>query len=369
MPAQNFLSSEQVERLQKELRENEFGHVRERILILLLQNDGRTQSEIANFIGCSIRSVAYWSLHGDPDHPESFHNKRDKEHYRKATAQYIDKLLETIDKDPTELGYEFGRWTGERLSTYLEKETGIKLSGSRIREILKAKKYQYIWAKYSLESKQNPEKREAFKEKLAKYLGIAKKDVSKMQIWFWDESGFSMRVIRRKTWGKKGKRKHLTGQRRRGTINVMGCVRDSDRKRICFFVKKGNGDIFYEQLYQLVENLKEEWIEQGNTAEDFQDVKIVIVLDNASYHKRKDVTEKITNDLSNIILEFLPPYSPDLNIIELVWHSCKEYIAHRLFKSTDELKELLDKLLNHGELIIKWNRKIKNKGNNHNNAT
>ncbi|MBD2534230.1 IS630 family transposase, partial [Nostoc flagelliforme FACHB-838] len=50
-------------------------------------------------------------------------------------------------------------------------------------------------------------------------------------------------------------------------------------------------------------------------------------------------------------------------IIELVWHSCKEYIAHRLFKSLDELKSLLDNLLNQGELAIKWHRKIKNKGN------
>jgi len=203
MPAQKFLNPEQVKRLQKELRVSELAHVRERILILLLQNDGRTQVEIADFIGCSVRTVAYWSLHGDPDHLESFNNKRDKEHYRKATPQYIEKLLETIDKDPTELGYEFGRWTAERLSTYLEKETGIKLSGSQIRKILKAKKYEYIWAKYSLESKQDPKKREAFKEKLAKYLGIAKKDASKIQIWFWDESGFSMRVIRRKHGGRK----------------------------------------------------------------------------------------------------------------------------------------------------------------------
>jgi hypothetical protein len=29
------------------------------------------------------------------------------------------------------------------------------------------------------------------------------------------------------------------------------------------------------------------------------------------------------------------------------------------------LKNLLEKLLNQGELIIKWNRNIKNKGNNH----
>ncbi len=65
------------------------------------------------------------------------------------------------------------------------------------------------------------------------------------------------------------------------------------------------------------------------------------------------------------MLEFLPAYSPDFNIIELVWHSCKEYIAHRLFKSVDELKRLLEKLLNQGELVINWQRKIKNKGDIH----
>ncbi|MEH2012235.1 MAG: IS630 family transposase, partial [Nostoc sp.] len=46
-----------------------------------------------------------------------------------------------------------------------------------------------------------------------------------------------------------------------------------------------------------------------------------------------------------------------------VWHSTKEYIAHRLFKSISDLQELLNKLLNQGKLIIKWQRKIKNKGN------
>jgi transposase len=69
--------------------------------------------------------------------------------------------------------------------------------------------------------------------------------------------------------------------------------------------------------------------------------------------------------MPNMSWEFLPLYSPDFNIIELVWHSCKEYIAHRLFQSVDQLRNLLEKLLNQGELIIKWQRKIKNKGNNH----
>lgn len=50
-------------------------------------------------------------------------------------------------------------------------------------------------------------------------------------------------------------------------------------------------------------------------------------------------------------------------MIELVWHSAKEYIANRLFKSIEELEFLLHKLLNEGELIIEWGRKLKNKGN------
>ena len=72
---------------------------------------------------------------------------------------------------------------------------------------------------------------------------------------------------------------------------------------------------------------------------------------------------KIENKLPNIILEYLPEYSPDYNLIELVWHSTKEYVAHRLFKSVQQLETTLDKLLNQGKLQIKWKRKIKNKGN------
>jgi transposase len=367
MPAKNFLGQEQVDKLRKALRESEFPHVRERILILLLQNDGKTQRGIADFIGCSPRTVAYWCMHGDPDKLESLQNQRNQESHRKATPEYIRLLLETVNKEPADLGYEFGRWSGERLATYLAGETGIELSGSQVRRILKQKKYRYIWAKYSLEDKQNPVKRIEFKQRLLKYLEIANQEPKHLQIWFWDESGFSLRVIRRKTWGKKGRRKKLTGKRGKGRVNVMGGIRESDRKRICFFVKKGEGDIFYEQLQQFNELIKNEWISQGNRSEDFhiKGPKIIIILDNASYHKRLDIREKIAQELPNITLEFLPAYSPDLNIIELVWHSCKEYIAHRLFKSVDELKELLEKLLNQGELIIKWNRKVKNKGNKH----
>ena len=174
-PAKNFLTPLQVTQLQQALKESLRAHVRERILIILLQNDGRTQKEIAKFLGCSPRTVAYWCMHGDPDNLSSLHNKREDEHYRKATPEYLELLLKTVEKTPSNLGYEFGRWTAERLATYLTEQTGIELSSSQVRRILKRKKYSYIWAKYDLRDKQDPIERALFQERLSKYARSSKR--------------------------------------------------------------------------------------------------------------------------------------------------------------------------------------------------
>lgn len=105
---------------------------------------------------------------------------------KKATPEYIELLLKTVEQEPEELGYEFGRWTANRLATYLEEKTGIKLSNSQVRRILEKKKYVFLWAKSSLEDKWDKEKRKAFKKKLEEYLKIAKKHPELLQVWFWD---------------------------------------------------------------------------------------------------------------------------------------------------------------------------------------
>ena len=139
MPALGFLNQPQKERLQKLVRVGDCPRLREHALILLLQNDGKTYEEIANFIGCGYRTVAYWCVHGDPDNLDSLRDKREQGNYRKATEEYIELLQRIVEIAPTEFGYEFGRWTAARLSTYLESQTGIKLSGKQISRILQKK--------------------------------------------------------------------------------------------------------------------------------------------------------------------------------------------------------------------------------------
>jgi transposase len=145
----------------------------------------------------------------------------------------------------------------------------------------------------------------------------------------------------------------------------MGGLRFSDKKRVVDFIPTGTGDSFFSVLKELYMEIQYEWAEREINRESFEEIgpKIVIILDNASIHKRKDILEKIKKEMPNIILEFLPEYSPDYNLIELVWHSAKEFIANRLFESIEELESLVHKLLNEGELVINWGRNIKNKGN------
>ena len=126
MPIKNFLSGEEKKYLQDALTTEDRPEVRERILIFLLENDGKNYQEIADFLGCSPKTVAYWAVHGSPNNLDTLQDKRRKGNRGKATDEYIKILLEVVDKEPQEMGYDFGRWTGARLSEPIRKRNRNK---------------------------------------------------------------------------------------------------------------------------------------------------------------------------------------------------------------------------------------------------
>ncbi len=102
--------------------------------------------------------------------------------------------------------------------------------------------------------------RAVFREKLKTYLKAGEVAPELFQVWFWDETGFNMRVQRRKCWTRRGCRRKVSGLRSRGRVNVMGGLRSHDKKRLCYFVDKGSGDSFFEQLEHLNEFVMQEWV-------------------------------------------------------------------------------------------------------------
>ncbi len=76
----------------------------------------------------------------------------------------------------------------------------------------------------------------------------------------------------------------------------------------------------YSAIKMFYEDVKQKWISPGNEPANFayRGCKIVIILENASFHKKAEILEKIAAEMPNLVLEFLPKYSPDYNLAELV---------------------------------------------------
>jgi transposase len=74
-------------------------------------------------------------------------------------------------------------------------------------------------------------------------------------------------------------------------------------------------------------------------SKEYSNKDILIILDQAGWHKAKDL--KIPE---NTALMFLPPYSPELNPVEKLWHWLRKEVTHNsLFKTLEELMDGLEK--------------------------
>jgi len=64
--------------------------------------------------------------------------------------------------------------------------------------------------------------------------------------------------------------------------------------------------------------------------------KILLVLDNARYHHAKLLKPWLEEMEGVLEMFFLPPYSPDLNAIEMFWKKTRRNVTHnRFFESLD----------------------------------
>ena len=78
--------------------------------------------------------------------------------------------------------------------------------------------------------------------------------------------------------------------------------------------------------------------------------KVVMVLGNTFYHKSKAVRKFVESTDGNLELIFLPPYTPQLNPIEMQWREIKRLLSGRYFGSVDELKEAIMTLVNEQQM-------------------
>ncbi len=126
-----------------------------------------------------------------------------------------------------------------------------------------------------------------------------------------DESGHALDMPRTHGYSNRGERCYgICNWGAKGRTNVIGALIGKVLFAVGLFTCNVDTSVFTVWMkHFLLPSLK------STTA---------IVMDNATFHKNIDML-KMIRDAGHII-EFLPPYSPDLNPIENKWSEKKAYI-------------------------------------------
>ncbi len=78
--------------------------------------------------------------------------------------------------------------------------------------------------------------------------------------------------------------------------------------------------------------------------------RVLICLDNTGWHKSAAVKEYLDGYGGDVVLRHLPPYTPELNPVEVQRRSIRKATDNRLYESTDEMKESIRAMLENSEV-------------------
>ena len=144
-----------------------------------------------------------------------------------------------------------------------------------------------------------------------------------------DEVSFQLTTNYKRIWFPKGKTPKGAFFWSNKKLIVFGAQRENQKLFYEFYISQ-NSITFLSFLNDLLEELD-------------KNKKYVIILDNAGWHKTQVVRKRFEQHKDWISVEFIPPYSPELNPIETNWKVTRNAVTKsRFFKSLDELQEALE---------------------------
>lgn len=136
----------------------------------------------------------------------------------------------------------------------------------------------------------------------------------------------------------------MTIQRRRSTacgVKPVGTCQQAYANSWCYStVAPASGDAFFLVLPKLNTANMQVFVDAFATT--YPTTFNIILLDNSAVH----TTQRLRLP-ANVALVFLPPYSPELNSVERLWHDLRGRMAWRTFDDLDGLEAELCTQLRH----------------------
>jgi transposase len=293
--------------------------------------EGHNRGEVARDFNRNINTITTWVKQWNEGGIDALRSVKKAGRPMKLTKEQTvdinDLLLHPELVDET-------HWTLVKLKGYLKEIWQQPLAYSTLRDYVLRLGFSRVIPRPWAEG-QDLEQRKAFIEILGETMGDTNNEV-----WFGDETGVVGDPRPRHRWAITGShpRVPFTGAHIRQS--VIGAVQPGSGETEVLIVPNVDSEIF--QLF----------LDQLSNATNGRGKQIILVLDNASWHKAKRL------DWHNITPMYLPPYSPDLNPIERLWARVKaNFFADWFAKSHEELTlRLVDALsyfINNKEKVSK----------------
>ena len=223
-----------------------------------------------------------------------------------------------LHSNPSDYGYDTELWTIKIIAELLKKQFGIKVCESTISNHLHQIGLSCQVPQYRSDRYNQSDVDRFISVKWPKIQRLA--DKIGADILFEDEAGIGVRTRSGRTWGEVNKPPIVPKSDLRGGYNMLSAI---DAK----------GDIYYEIQDKHISS--DEYIEFLNKIILLHPRPVIIITDNASFHRSKKVREFVRANREKIRVFFLPKHAPHLNPDEQVWNEVK----HR----TIERQPVLDK--------------------------
>ena len=144
-----------------------------------------------------------------------------------------------------------------------------------------------------------------------------------------DEVKFQLDAVYKRIWFPKGEK-------------PKGAFFWSSKKLLTFGALTSNHKFFYE-FYDSQNSLTFRHFLRIFIKTLSRKKKYVFILDNAGFHKTQTVRNLLNEYSSFIYVEYLPPYSPELNPIETNWKVTKNAVTKaQFFPTIEAMQEALE---------------------------
>lgn|SRR5574341_53636 len=177
------LKPKELAEIERAIRQEKRSEVRQRVTVIRLLHLGHKPEAVAVQQMVSVPTIYNWHKLWRENGIEGLANKAKTGRPPKATEAYCRKLEEVLEKEPSEFGYRFAIWTSDRWRTHLKKETGILLSESRFRALLKKTGYRYRRPKHDLSHLQDKRAKKKAEKLLEEMKKRASETISNSSLW------------------------------------------------------------------------------------------------------------------------------------------------------------------------------------------